>query len=85
MTDLLPQTSRIDDWRSAAACRGADPALFFPVRGEPVAPARAVCGSCPVADPCLHDALERGERWGVWGGQTELERRRTNAERAARS
>ena len=28
-----------------------------------------MCGTCPVRDWCLTSALDRGELYGVWGGQ----------------
>ena len=50
------------------ACAGADPDLFFPFPGEPTAPAKAICGRCPVRAVCLAWARARGERYGIWGG-----------------
>ena len=63
-------------WRPLAACRGLDPELFFTRKGESTAEAKAVCDSCPVEGPCLVAALEAGEKFGVWGGLSERERRR---------
>lgn len=51
-----------------AACRGADPGLFFPLPGEDDGPAKAVCARCPITRQCLARALANGEPWGVWGG-----------------
>jgi WhiB family transcriptional regulator, redox-sensing transcriptional regulator len=58
-----------------AACKGADPDLFFPVDGEfgadgrrRVAKAAAICAGCSVRGRCYRLAAERGEQWGVWGG-----------------
>lgn len=62
-------------WRDAAACRGMDPALFFPERGTPTADAKAVCRTCRVRSECLADALDARERFGIWGGYSERERR----------
>ena len=80
-TDLLPegQAARVDWWRYAA-CRDADPEIFFPVssvgpgRGE-VARAKAICARCPVRRQCLQFALATRQAHGVWGGTTEEERR----------
>ena len=58
------------------ACRGTDPNLFFPDRGESLEPAKRICGECVVRDECLEHALLNGERFGVWGGTSERERRR---------
>lgn len=63
------------------SCRGMDPDLFFPDRGESLAPAQAICAECIVADECLEFALANGERFGVWGGTSERERRRIRRRR----
>jgi WhiB family redox-sensing transcriptional regulator len=65
-------------WRSAAACRGLDPQIFYPATDDELeaAPAKAVCELCPVREPCLDHALGHREKDGVWGGATERERRR---------
>ena len=62
-------------WEKRAACRGADPELFFPERGDTysVQAAKAVCARCPVRAECLEEHL--GEKQGVWGGMSEYERR----------
>lgn len=64
------------DWRPLAACRGMGPGLFVVGRGEPCVQAKAVCAECPVREPCLEEAIANGERFGVWGGLSERERRR---------
>lgn len=63
-----------------AACRTADPELFFPVAAvgagrARLARAKAVCAGCPVREQCLDYALQTGQTHGVWGGTTEEERR----------
>jgi WhiB family transcriptional regulator, redox-sensing transcriptional regulator len=58
------------------SCRGMDPDVFFPDRGESLSPAKAVCAECIVRDECLEFALDQGERFGVWGGTSERERRK---------
>jgi WhiB family redox-sensing transcriptional regulator len=50
-------------------CRSFDPELWFAERPEHVEYAKALCGHCPLRADCLSGALERGEPWGVWGGQ----------------
>jgi WhiB family transcriptional regulator, redox-sensing transcriptional regulator len=67
------------DWRDHAACRDADPDLFFPIgtAGESllqIDEARQICRACPVCGPCLRWAVDSGSA-GVWGGTTEDERR----------
>ena len=79
------------DWRAVAACREADPDLFFPVGTTGAAlrqieTAKAVCRSCPSLDACLEFALTTGQDAGVWGATSEEERRaiRRARRRAAR-
>jgi WhiB family redox-sensing transcriptional regulator len=66
-------------WRSAGACRSADPDLFFPISDsgparEQAAKAKAICATCPVRRECLAFALRTGQVYGIWGGTTEHER-----------
>jgi WhiB family redox-sensing transcriptional regulator len=69
------------DWRAGAACRDADPELFFPdgdirsARAQ-VKTAKLICRGCPVSAACLNWALTSGQEAGIWGGLTEDERRR---------
>jgi WhiB family transcriptional regulator, redox-sensing transcriptional regulator len=69
------------DWRDEAACRDADPELFFP-EGEiksartQVRTAKLICRRCPVSSICLSWAMASGHEAGIWGGLTEDERRR---------
>jgi WhiB family transcriptional regulator, redox-sensing transcriptional regulator len=77
-----------DDWRDRAACRDADPELFFPVSSigpgaRQIAEAKAVCAGCPVRDRCLDYALANGLDHGVFGGTTDEERRQLIRRRAA--
>lgn len=67
-------------WMVEAACRtgDVDPAWWFPDRG-PVNDgwrARQICATCPVRVECLDYAVETGQRYGIWGGLGEKERRR---------
>ena len=62
-------------WEELAACRGMDPELFHPKRGESNASAKAVCRGCAVRLECLTRSLEECERLGVWGGTSERDRR----------
>lgn len=43
--------------------------LWFAAEPEDVALAQALCRGCPMRRSCLDGALDRGERWGVWGGE----------------
>lgn len=69
------------EWRVLANCQGVDPDLFFIERGESSSPAKAVCRACLVREPCLEYALTNCEKFGVWGGLSERERRRMRQER----
>lgn len=71
------------DWRHRAACRDADPEIFFPL-GDVFAPgedaaAKAVCRCCPVRSECLAWACSAGFVFGIAGGLTEVERRALRA------
>jgi WhiB family transcriptional regulator, redox-sensing transcriptional regulator len=77
---LLPAPSSWS-WRGRAACRTADPDLFFPERGESAEPARRICASCPVREPCLDYAIGNGVTHGIWGGLAERDRRALRARR----
>ena len=62
------------DWQSRANCMGVDPDLFFPERGASTREAKEVCRGCVVRENCLE--LANGEKFGIWGGLSERERRR---------
>lgn len=58
-----------------AACRTADPDLFFGPDGEREADrqardaqAGAVCARCPIRRRCYEMALANGEKYGIWAG-----------------
>lgn len=75
-TSTVPAPSSL----TRGACRGEDPELFFPIGTTGPAAlqihnAKAVCLRCPVMDECLQWAVQSGQDAGVWGGQTEDERR----------
>lgn len=68
-------------WRAQANCLGVDPDLFFPERGASTREAKEVCRACPVREACLEYALAEGEKFGIWGGLSERERRRIRRQR----
>lgn len=72
-----------EHWRAHAACRGADPEVWFPVQSSAGAAADAtrVCRGCPVRVQCLRHALAFCEQFGVWGGLTERELRALRKQR----
>ena len=69
-------------WQWQANCLGVDPDLFFPERGASTREAKEVCRGCVVREDCLEYALANGEKFGIWGGMSERERRRIRRQRA---
>ena len=63
-------------WQDQANCLGVDPDLFFPERGASTREAKEVCRGCVVKQDCLEYALATGEKFGIWGGMSERERRK---------
>lgn len=69
-------------WQEHAACRGEDPELFFPAstsgpdHERQIRAAKAVCELCTVRFECLQDAMGRHAQDGIWGGMTDVERKR---------
>ena len=88
MQELVLITSRtaaeVDDtelsaeleWQERALCAQTDPEAFFPEKVGSTREAKRVCMSCEVRVQCLDYALENDERFGIWGGLSERERRR---------
>ncbi len=70
-------------WQDLANCRGADPDLFFPERGASTRTAKSICRECSVRAECLEFAIVSSEKFGIWGGLSERERRKIRRERAA--
>ena len=83
MQGKLIEALAIDElsWQDYANCRGADADLFFPERGASTRKAKAICAACEVKGDCLDFALRAGEKFGIWGGMSERERRRVRRER----
>jgi WhiB family redox-sensing transcriptional regulator len=63
-------------WQTEALCAQTDPEAFFPEKGGSTRDAKKVCASCTVRQECLDYALDNDERFGIWGGLSERERRR---------
>lgn len=71
-------------WMDRAACREQHRSAFYPpVLGETKyerlvreRTAKTVCVGCAVRDECLQYAIDHDERYGIWGGLTDGERRR---------
>jgi WhiB family transcriptional regulator, redox-sensing transcriptional regulator len=72
-----PDVSSADEgWRLDALCAETDPEAFFPEKGGSTREAKRVCTGCDVRAECLEFALTNDERFGIWGGLSERERRR---------
>jgi len=83
---LLAEVLNVPKWYSDALCNVKkypenDPDWWFPERGSSTKKAKEICNKCPVKEPCLEQALIRGERFGIWGGKSERERRAIRKER----
>ena len=63
-------------WQERALCAQTDPEAFFPEKGGSTREAKRVCMACEVRAECLEYALAKDERFGIWGGLSERERRR---------
>lgn len=63
-------------WQVDALCAQTDPEAFFPEKGGSTRDAKKVCSACTVRSECLEYALGNDERFGIWGGLSERERRR---------
>ena len=63
-------------WATQAKCLQAEPDTFFPEKGGSTREAKRICGMCEVRSECLDFALENDERFGIWGGMSERERRK---------
>jgi WhiB family redox-sensing transcriptional regulator len=80
VADLLAEDWQDAGWQDRAICAQTDPDAFFPEKGGSTREAKKVCRGCEVRAECLEYALERDERFGIWGGLSERERRRLKRE-----
>ena len=75
--ELAPESFEDDDqWQERGLCAQTDPEAFFPEKGGSTREAKRICQGCEVRDRCLEYALANDERFGIWGGVSERERRR---------
>jgi WhiB family redox-sensing transcriptional regulator len=74
--EVAPATTEDDQWQERALCAQTDPEAFFPEKGGSTREAKRICLGCEVRDKCLEYALAHDERFGIWGGLSERERRR---------
>jgi WhiB family transcriptional regulator, redox-sensing transcriptional regulator len=73
---LLESDAEDGGWQERALCAQTDPEAFFPEKGGSTREAKKVCQTCEVRDDCLEAALFNDERFGIWGGLSERERRK---------
>jgi WhiB family redox-sensing transcriptional regulator len=76
---IYPLHNGVDEdrgWQSRALCAQTDPESFFPEKGGSTREAKKICLNCEVKADCLSYALANDERFGIWGGLSERERRR---------
>jgi WhiB family redox-sensing transcriptional regulator len=70
-------------WQTDALCAQTDPEAFFPEKGGSTRDAKRICTGCVVRAQCLEYALDNDERFGIWGGLSERERRKLRRGRTA--
>lgn len=75
-----PDDGAEPDWQERALCAQTDPEAFFPEKGGSTREAKRICSGCDVRAECLEYALAHDERFGIWGGLSERERRRLRRE-----
>jgi WhiB family transcriptional regulator, redox-sensing transcriptional regulator len=73
---ILTNDSEDGGWQERALCAQTDPESFFPEKGGSTREAKKVCLTCEVRQDCLEYALLNDERFGIWGGLSERERRK---------
>lgn len=70
-----------EDWRQLGSCTKTNPEIFFPEVGEKSAIAKSICQrTCTVLEECLKYALDKDEKFGIWGGMSTRERKRLKRE-----
>jgi WhiB family redox-sensing transcriptional regulator len=74
--DMVMPSAGDLEWQERALCAQTDPEAFFPEKGGSTREAKRVCTTCDVRVDCLEYALKNDERFGIWGGLSERERRR---------
>ena len=77
-----PATFDVPDWMDQARCSETDAEAFFPEKGGSTRYAKKVCMACEVRTDCLEWAIATDQRFGVWGGMSERERRKIKQDRA---
>lgn len=68
-------------WQVDANCIGEDADLFFPDRGASTKKAKELCNNCVAKEHCLEYSIVNNEKFGIWGGLSERERRKIRKQR----
>lgn len=76
LAHLAGEDEGVLGWQERALCAQTDPEAFFPEKGGSTREAKRVCSVCEVRSECLEYALMNDERFGIWGGLSERERRK---------
>ena len=76
MMEVVEEEGEQLSWQERALCAQTDPEAFFPEKGGSTREAKKVCVGCEVRAECLEYALDHDERFGIWGGLSERERRK---------
>ncbi len=76
MSEPEDQPGGLGFWTDRAACKGRTD-LFFVNRGDTTQMnrAKAICQTCPVIEECREYVTYNPERFGIWAGMTEKDRR----------
>lgn len=74
-------TMTVVRWQERGKCRGADPELFFPTKGDSGKVKQVIkdyCDKCEVAKECLDYAVRDPDAliYGIWGGKTSMGKRK---------
>ena len=76
LSELFDDEPEEQTWQEQALCAQTDPEAFFPEKGGSTREAKRICSGCEVRAECLEYALAQDERFGIWGGLSERERRK---------
>lgn len=74
LADLFDDPEQVA-WQENALCAQTDPEAFYPEKGGSTREAKRICQGCEVRAECLEYALAHDERFGIWSGLVERERR----------
>jgi WhiB family redox-sensing transcriptional regulator len=76
LIDSMVMEEEALSWQERSLCAQTDPEAFLPEQGGSTREAKKVCIGCEVRSECLEYALANDERFGIWGGLSERERRK---------